>query len=101
MLSNFTVPEGVTDIAPFAFAYCKNLSVISLPSSLCRIADSSFFNVPNDKLKIKCINNEIVQQWAKEHGYKPPISQMSSFINLINNDSPSLSSSNTQDAIDR
>lgn len=42
--SVLTIPEGATAIDGYAFAYCNNLTRLTLPSSLTTIGDMAFFN---------------------------------------------------------
>ena len=39
----FTIPDGVTEICDFAFAYCENLLSVVIPDSVLSINDSAFF----------------------------------------------------------
>lgn len=41
-LSSFEIPATVTDIWPYAFAFCRNLTAISLPESLTSIGVGAF-----------------------------------------------------------
>lgn len=40
--THYTVPNGVTQISPFAFAYSANLETVTLPSSVKEIGNSAF-----------------------------------------------------------
>ncbi len=40
--THYTVPNGVTEISPFAFAYSTNLETVTLPSSVKEIGNSAF-----------------------------------------------------------
>ena len=42
-LSNYTVPNGVISIAPYAFSYCKNLKSVTVPNSVTSIGFSAFY----------------------------------------------------------
>ena len=43
-IHEMTIPEGVTAIDKFAFAYCNGLRTLSLPKSLTSIASDAFYN---------------------------------------------------------
>ena len=57
---NVEIPEGVTEIGRGAFAYCKSLKHVTLPSSLNTIGQKAFFDcesllsieIPNGVVKI-------------------------------------------------
>jgi len=59
-LSNITIPEGVVKIEGFAFADCKNLKEITLPSSLKFIGPLAFHGAGLKKLLIPKNVNQIM-----------------------------------------
>lgn len=42
--TSYSVPEGVTNIAEWAFAFCSNLQSVTLPNSMTELSDYSFLN---------------------------------------------------------
>ncbi len=45
-LVDVIIPEGVTHIAPYAFAYCNNLENIKIPYSLTKLGWVAFYGTP-------------------------------------------------------
>lgn len=43
----YTVPEGVTDIAPWAFAFCDGLTGLTFPDSIVNVGEYVVFECPN------------------------------------------------------
>ena len=43
-VTNVVIPEGVTTISDSAFAHCKNLQSVSLPTTLTNIGKGTFYN---------------------------------------------------------
>jgi len=41
-ITSVSLPEGITNIGDYAFAYCSNLSAVNIPSSVNAIADLAF-----------------------------------------------------------
>lgn len=60
--NEYTVPEGVKTIAPYAFVNSKNLKSVSLPSSMSIIGQDAFIGCVNlQTLKVKAITPPVCQ----------------------------------------
>ena len=52
-ITRLEIPEGVTNISPYAFLWCKGLNYISIPNSVTSIGESAFFSCDNlEKLAV-------------------------------------------------
>ena len=47
LAESLTVPDGVTEILPYAFYNCKSLKSVSLPAGVQKVSDSAFYNCEN------------------------------------------------------
>lgn len=62
MESLYKIPEGVTTIGGYAFAYCSNLEEIKFPSTLEKISDGAFYECNSiQKMNIPASVTEIAQ----------------------------------------
>ena len=56
-ITSVTVPDGVTSIGKYAFAYCDKLTEINIPNSVSSIMESAFSNC--NQLKTFCLPEKI------------------------------------------
>ena len=64
--STYTVPDTVVDIYPYAFAYCKNLTSVTIPASVVKSGEDLFNNC--DSITIRGEEGSYAQSYAQENG---------------------------------
>ena len=64
---NYAIPNGVTDIAPYAFENCTSLTSITIPYSVINISDCAFFS--SRLTTIYGYTNSYAEAYARENGY--------------------------------
>ncbi len=66
-ISSMVIPDGVTYIGDWAFAYCRYLLSIYLPASVTVIEDSAFLGCDNVTFYVP--RGSYAATWAQEHGF--------------------------------
>lgn len=72
------VPDGVTDIASYAFDVSRQLSMIHLPKSVTRLGDYLFHNLP-DNTKVFCDASEL--QTAQKYTFTDKPNNLEIYFN--------------------